>query len=237
MDDKTKQLFLLWAETDEHKRKVAEAKSVIEKALERFNKPYVAYSGGKDSLAMLHLILQHDPAVTVLHWDYGPYFMPREFEKEIIKNARKIGVKNLVVKTSPLYKKLGRKARNILGRHFLGLVVPKLAKEGYDCCFIGLRAEESNKRKTRTKWFFEKNHLMTNVFPLARWRWLDSWAYIISNDLPYPKVYDLYGSVIGWDKARLVTFFDHEFDWTGAPILDGVLIPQHRYQKKRREIF
>jgi len=235
VDKKTRQTFLLWAETEEHKQAVVEAEKVIEKALKQFNKSFVSYSGGKDSLAMLHLVLQQHPNVTVIHWDYGPYFMPREIEREIIENAKKIGVKNLLVKTSPLYEKLGRKARNILGRHFIGKVIPELVKEGYDCCFLGLRAEESNKRKRRTKIFFEKTRIITNVFPLARWRWLDSWAYIISKDLPYPHVYDLYGPVLGWDKARLVTFFDHEFDWVGAPLLDGVLMPEKRYHQPSQD--
>jgi len=230
VNNKTRQTFLLWAETDEHNQAVSEAKEVIKKALEQFKKPYVAYSGGKDSLSMLHLVLQQNPEITVVHWDYGAYFMPREFEKEILENAGKIGVQNLLVETSPLYKKLGRKARNILGRHFLGRVVPELANQGYDCCFLGLRAEESSKRKTRTKRFFEKTRVMTNVFPLAKWRWLDTWAYIVSRRLPYPKVYDLYGPILGWDKTRLVTFFDPEFDWTGSPLLDGILMPEKRYR-------
>jgi len=231
VDNKTRQIFILWAQTDEHKKAVTEAEKIVKKALEKFSKPYVAYSGGKDSLSMLHLVLQQNPDATVVHWDYGPYFMPREIEKQIIKNAEKIGARNIIVKTSHLYKKLGRKARNVLGRHFLGRVVPELARKGYDCCFLGLRAEESSKRKRRTKTFFETTRVMTNIFPLAKWRWLDTWAYIITRNLPYPKIYDLYGPILGWDKARLVTFFDYEFERTGAPILDGILLPQYRSVK------
>ena len=228
MNEKKRKTFLMWSETEEHHRRLEEAKAIIAIALNNFKKPYVAYSGGKDSLCLLHLTLQQKPDVTIIHWDYGPYFMPREIENEILENARKIGAKNIQIYTSNLYLKLQRKARNILGSIFLEKIVPQLAKEGFDCCLLGLRAEESSRRKTKTKNPFKEEKGIINVTPLRSWKWIDCWAYIVKNNLPYPSVYDKYAEVIGYDKARLVTFFDKEFEWTGAPLLDGILMTKHK---------
>ena len=69
-------------------------------------------------------------------------------------------------------------------------------------------------------------------FPLLNLTWKDVWAYIISNNLPYPSIYDRYAEVLGYDKVRLVTFFDNEFEKLGAPYLDGVLMPEFRNIKE-----
>jgi 3'-phosphoadenosine 5'-phosphosulfate sulfotransferase (PAPS reductase)/FAD synthetase len=76
-----KEVLKQWAEMDVHKTKVEEARQIIAKALATHQKPYVAFSGGKDSTCMLHLVLQQKPDIMVYHWDYGPYLMPRDVEK------------------------------------------------------------------------------------------------------------------------------------------------------------
>jgi len=226
MDREWAEYFLEWSETHEFNKKLDEAKKIVKEALSKFKKPYIAFSGGKDSTALLHLVLSFDKNITVVHWDYGPYFVPRHIEKEIINIAKKCGAKNVIILTSHLYRKLGRKAKNVLGRHFLGIEVPKLAKSGYDCAFLGLRAEESVKRKIRTKKYFEKDEKtgITNVFPLRKWSWRDVWAYIVKNNINYLSLYDKYGPILGYDKARFVTLFDPEFSHFGTENVDKFLM-------------
>jgi 3'-phosphoadenosine 5'-phosphosulfate sulfotransferase (PAPS reductase)/FAD synthetase len=65
---------------------------------------------------------------------------------------------------------------------------------------------------------------MTELYPLRDWSAKDVWAYILSQGLPYLSTYDLYGPVVGWEKVRMVTFFDPEFDHLGNRNLDGVLM-------------
>jgi 3'-phosphoadenosine 5'-phosphosulfate sulfotransferase (PAPS reductase)/FAD synthetase len=89
--------FQLWSETEEYQRRILEAQKVIRKALNQYNSPYLSYSGGKDSTVMLYMVLQQKPDLTVWHWDYGNSLMPREIEKEVLENAKKIGAINIII--------------------------------------------------------------------------------------------------------------------------------------------
>ena len=226
-----REALIAWAHSEEFQTKLEEAKREIRTALAQAKKPYVAFSGGKDSTCVLHLVLQETPDVMVFHWDYGRYFFPRWLEAEVIENAKKIGAKVLRVESSPIYEIKKREVLNVWGRIFLGKVAPQLKGEGFDLVFVGLRAEESGRRKRR----IHARRSLTAIpecYPIASWSWRDVWAYIWSRNLPYPSIYDLYAPVVGWENARLVTFFDHQFDFLGAPQVDGVLLWQFRHPHK-----
>jgi len=220
MDIRWKETFNLHAQTEDFKNRVKEANEIISKALKRYN-PYVAFSGGKDSTVMVHLVLRQKPDIMILHWDYGRYYIPRVYHEEIKRIIKKMG-RDLRIETSPLYNSLKRKAINVLGREMFGKLIPKLMDEGYNAVFVGLRAEESPKRKRRIK--ADKSlSPIKEFFPLKNWRWLDVWAYLVSNNVPYLSFYDKYCPVLGYDKARFTTLFDPEFDRLGASNIDGVL--------------
>lgn len=228
--------LIAWAKTEEHKRAAEKSREIIADALSRSIKPYVAFSGGKDSTCVLHLVLQQAPDAMVLHWDYGPYYIPRWLAAEFIENAKRIGARHVRVETSPEYLKLKRRAVNVLGREYLGKLVPKLRdEEGYDLAFLGLRAEESVKRRLKTAGHVWTEHGMLQCAPIRDWTWRDVWAYIFANNLPYASVYDLYAPVVGLPNARLVTFFDPEFDKFGNRNLDGVLMWRERHQDVRNQ--
>ncbi|XRP97789.1 phosphoadenosine phosphosulfate reductase family protein (plasmid) [Methanocaldococcus sp. 16A] len=233
MDEKWREYFLIWAESEVFQEKLKKTKEIIKEALSKFKKPYIAFSGGKDSTALMHLVLSFDDSIMVLHWDYGPYYLPRPLEKEIIEIAKKCRAKNLRVETSKKYWILKRNAVNVLGVDYLGKLVPQLVKEGYDLAFVGLRAEEAVKRRLRTQEIYEydKYKKITNVYPLRDWSWKDVWAYIVSNNLPYLSYYDKYCPILGWDKTRFVTLFDLEFDKFGSSNIDNVLMWRFRNVK------
>ena len=211
-----------YATLEEYKEKVEKAKEIVREVLQREGQKYVAYSGGKDSSCVLHLVVSQAPNTLCLHWDYGRYFIPREIYNEIIWNAAKIGAKNIEVRTSEKYEKYKRKARGVLGQDLLGKVAPELYEKGYRYCFLGLRKEESIRRRRRINAdrSYTKIH---EVYPIADWTWLDVWTYLITNKLPILNIYKRYGKVIGWDKVRFITLFDSEFDKYGTPNVDGVL--------------
>jgi len=211
-----KQIFIKWAKTEEYRYKVKQAKKIIEEVIKEY-KPYIAFSGGKDSTCLLHLVLQFDPDILVWHWDYGKY-MPREFEKEIIENVRKIGAKNLRVDTSMAYKWKDK----VFYKTFFGKIQKELAKE-YDAVFVGLRKEESIHRRERIK-VQRSLGIIKEFWPLQDWSWRDVWAYIFSNNLPYHSAYDKYIPLLGWNNTRFATFFDPEFDTFGASNIDGLLL-------------
>lgn len=218
----------MWAKTEEHHKKVSEANKIIQDSLNRYKKMYVAYSGGKDSTCLLHLVLSYEPDILVFHWDYGPYLMPRVYEKETIANMEKMGAKNIYIDTSKEYK--SHENTGIWYKEFFGRITPKLLSEGYKACFVGIRKEESVTRRLRIE---AKKSLtqIEEVWPLQNWSWKDVWAYIFANNVPYHSVYDKYAPIVGWDKARFVTFFDREFEKFGSPNLDGVLSWRYKYEQ------
>ena len=227
MTGKWRKTFSLYGGLSIFKNKVEQAEIMINDVLRNYNKPYIAFSGGKDSTCMLHLILEQNPDIMVLYWDYGKYYIPRKINCEIKENAKKLGAKNLRVETSIKYEKLKRQAKNILGEDLIKGLLPRLKDERYDASFIGLRKEESLKRKIRIQAGRSLSEIK-EIFPIADWTWMDVWAYIISNHLPYLSHYDLYGPIIGWNKVRMTTFFDPEFDKYGCSNIDGVLMWKYR---------
>ncbi len=215
--------FELWADTEEYRNRINKTRDVINEALRRYNHPYIAYSGGKDSLVMLHLVLQQVPGIAVWHWDYGRTLIPRWLEAEIIAIAKTIGCKEIIINergkpnTARLDHAYGYRA-------FFATLHQTRVKKGWDLGFVGIRREESTRRKRVYTSFFSNSA----CFPLLNLTWKDVWSYIISSNIPYPSVYDRYASVLGYDKVRLVTFFDNEFEKLGAPYIDGVLMPEFR---------
>jgi 3'-phosphoadenosine 5'-phosphosulfate sulfotransferase (PAPS reductase)/FAD synthetase len=223
MEEMTRKGFLMWAKTEEHRAKVQESLKVIKRYTEK-GKCMVAFSGGKDSTVMLHLALQVEPKIDVFHWNHGSYLMPQSIEDEVIANARQLGANNLMVKSSSLLEKPDvRSNYKVWYLVFWNTLHRTRKDESWDYQFVGLRKEEGCRRTAKIK-----ARPKGEVYPIADWAWSDVWAYIVSQNLGYPKIYDKYAALIGYDKARLVTFFDTEFEKFGSPYLDGFLLPQHR---------
>jgi 3'-phosphoadenosine 5'-phosphosulfate sulfotransferase (PAPS reductase)/FAD synthetase len=223
MDERTRRMFLLWSHRPEFKGKVEAAAVQIKSFIEK-DKCVVAYSGGKDSIVLLHLALQVDPSIDVFHWDHGSHLMPREVQAEILANAQQLGAKNLYVETSEAVERADMR-ENWRGWYavFWGSLDRVKREHGWQTQFVGLRSEEGCKRSAKIR-----KPTKGEVYPLADWSYLDIWSYIISNNLPYPKLYDVYGPLLGYDKARFVTFFDMEFEKFGSVYLDSFFFPQYR---------
>lgn len=223
MEEKQRKTFLLWAKTTEHQDRVQKSLETIKHYVEK-GKCMVAFSGGKDSTAMLHIALQVDPEIEVYHWNHGSQLMPTEIENEIVNNAKLIGAKNLILQGSPLLEKPNARSNyKVWYLVFWNTLHRERKNRGWEYQFVGLREEEGCKRRAKIK-----EQPKGEVYPIADWKWLDVWAYIVSHNLPYSKVYDKYAKLLGYDKARLVTFFDMEFEKFGSPYLDGFLMPKYR---------
>ena len=232
MKKRLRSAFMLHSKTPEFREKVEKSLKIIQEHYVK-NRSYVSCSGGKDSLVLTHLCLKVDPDILVFHWDHGAYLMPREVEKDILGCIKALGVKNLAVRTSRrLWRPEARVDYRIWYRAFYGALRKLVEERGLEVCFLGFRAEESPRRKCRTRRFYEYDKAtgVKLVYPIRSWTWLDVWAYIVSNNIKYPKVYDIYGEVLGYDKARLVTFFDMEFEKYGSPYIDGVLMWRYRHE-------
>lgn len=221
-----RETFLLHAETAEHRARVAASEKIIKDCLSSSVRPYVAYSGGKDSTAVLHMVLRQKPGVMVWHWDYGPEFVPREYERESVDIARWMGASNIRLDSTPDQVRGGDNGS--WWRSFAGHI-KGLREEGFDLVFLGVRGEESGKRRRRLSAGRPGIGIVRECCPLADWSWMDVWAYIVSHGLRYHRVYDLYAPLLGWDKARFASFYDNTLDKIGMPNVDGVLLPGFKH--------
>ena len=228
MDDINREMFLMHSETDEYKSAMSYVDDVITDALSQYKKPIISFSGGKDSLVMMHRILKHDKNIMVFHWDYGRYYVPRDIESATIDIIKSMNA-DYIVETSTLYEIEKRNPSNVFYRVFFGHTIKMMKKAEYDLSFVGLREQESLKRKRKINDKPFRQNIIDECYPLHKLTWKDIWAYIISNDLPYLKIYDKYAKLIGYDKVRFATFFDAEFDKLGASNIDGFLMPEFKH--------
>lgn len=216
----------MWAKTEEYQAKVSASFETIKRHVSK-GKCMVAFSGGKDSTVMLHLALQIDPEIQVFHWDQGPQLMPRDVQEEVLANARSLGAKNLIVESwsgseAEDMRVNPEKWRTAHMIHYL--VLNRIRRQqGWNFQFVGLRKEEGCKRTAICK-----HPRRGEVYPLADWTYLDVWAYIVSHGLPYPRAYDMYAPLLGWNQARFVNFFSMRFENFGSPYIDGFLLPERR---------
>ncbi|MCL2643429.1 MAG: phosphoadenosine phosphosulfate reductase family protein [Candidatus Bathyarchaeota archaeon] len=224
----TKETFLLHSRLPEFKQKVDSTLFLIKNLVEQ-EKCVVCYSGGKDSIVLLHLALQVDPKVLVWHWDHGSQLMPREVEEELICNAKVLGAVNLIVRSSLAVERVDMRDRvgNWYGVYYANKARVK-SEYGWGTELVGLRADEGVKRRLKTQ--VEKKG---EAYPLKCWSWLDVWAYIVSRKLPYPGYYDVVATndINSYRYSRFVTFFDKEFDKFGSTSKDGFFFPQYRHNK------
>lgn len=203
-------VYRLHAQLGVHKRHVQGSRDVIAQALSRSRRPYVACSFGKDSLCMLHLVVEQCPNVDVL-WVRADEFdewpdterVAREFASRwpihlhelwsmsITECYRQVGGFYVFTETEPQ-----RRADRAYSNAFVRMIQDKATALACDLAFIGLRIEESNRRRTllisRGNLFFAKTAGIVECFPLSAWTAADVWAYIVVHGIPYPNLYDLH---------------------------------------------
>ncbi len=206
----------------------------------RFDAPYVAFSGGKDSTVLLDLALQFwDVGLVVWHWDYGPWLVPRPYAREIIHNAEDI-ISGSKAELHVYHRPGGKDARDdcSLGYRAFFATLRKMSQDlERDCGLTGMRASESKGRAIRSKNYEERDSAtkLPLLYPLRDWTAGDCWAYIVSNEIPYHSVYDDYATMKGGydsEKNRFVTFFDSEMERFGSPFVDGILSWRFRNDTK-----
>jgi len=223
------QTFLLYSETDEYEQHIGEARDRLHEAVISHKRTYCSYSGGNDSTVLLWLALQENPCMMVLHIDFGRWLMPRPIFDEICRNATTQGCK-LRIETSPQWEQAGRNLPKggIFGKVLFGRIEPQLHEECYDCCLLGLRAEESRKRAARTKDKAWDMATIDTAYPIGHMSWMDVWAAIVSNNLPYLRHYDQQEHIgIGYDRSRISSFFT---SGRGMAAMDKVMMPEELHQ-------
>ena len=215
--DRWREYFQTWYDEGGVEEKAREA---AEFACRYVDGGAVSVSGGKDSMAMLHIVASMCRGdVDVFHWDHGPALMPRQIEEEILRNIAAAAPKaRLVVRRYSLGHLEGAR---VDWRPWYREFFATLQSLGYRHHILGIRAEEGNRRRSR--WRVVDRGRWVEVHPIYYFTWRDIWAYVFRHNVPVPRVYYIYAQHVGWDKARLTTFHDREFEKYGNQI-DSVLM-------------
>lgn len=196
MGNMPKLRFLAHARSKLHARRVKAATERVSDWLSRVQNPYIAFSTGKDSTCVRHLVHAQAPDTPSVYFDADCAFPESKAMLE--------GAPNLIVYQTeePLLvtlRKHGIDGWDSLDRATMQSTVWKpierlIAEYGFDGVALGLRADESRHRRvhafTRGAVYQYKRDGLWGCQPIFDWSYDDVWAYIVTNKIPYCGVYD-----------------------------------------------
>lgn len=228
MPRRWRKLFEMHSKTEGYKKRVKTAEINIKQILNT-EKPVVLYSGGKDSLVLLDMVMKQNNNIPIYYSDSGYDYeskqvkMPREMTEDIIKIGKEVGAKILY--------SCGHKTPN--SRLFFSNLFKVMKKHGCNVELLGIRGGESVTRRERVKGPLVRIEGSRRVaFPLRYLDWKDIWAYLVMNDIRYLEYYDKYAQIEGYDKVRLTSRFSRGMIHKGGSFyLDGVLMPEYRNER------
>jgi 3'-phosphoadenosine 5'-phosphosulfate sulfotransferase (PAPS reductase)/FAD synthetase len=127
---------------------VEDAKELIRQALAEHTSIYVGFSGGKDSTALLHLVMQVNPDVPVIFFDHGRNLVPARHVREARRIAQACGCQRLRIIRRKQQVKEGEYVSEDPTAQWMFRIISKL---GYEAVLLGIRGEESIARRRRGK--------------------------------------------------------------------------------------
>lgn len=196
----------------------SEAIHIMREVAGQFDKPALLFSGGKDSIVMVHLALKaFRPGkfpFPLVHIDTGHNFKEAlDFRDNL---ANKLGEKLIVrnvedtIKRQNLTDAKGKfPSRNALQTHTL---LETIEEFGFDACLGGARRDEE-KARAKERIFSVRNEFgqwepklqrpelwniyngkihkgeNVRVFPISNWTELDIWNYILREKIELPSIY------------------------------------------------
>lgn len=189
----------LHARSRVHGRRVARAQHVVREWLERCSRPYIAVSGGKDSVAMLHLVqsVAEDPVPVMWH-DSGVEWPGVD---RIIARLQGAGLIRELITVRPDVDVIALKRRQERGEISAGTkdrialfdpIARAVSERGFDAAAIGLRKEESRGRhidRIMHGLIHANRSGLLRCTPIADWTWRDVFAYTAYHRLPLHPIY------------------------------------------------
>lgn len=188
------------------RRRIDEALAAIGRALQCARRPYVAFSGGKDSLALLCLVHSLNPAVPFA-WSDDELELPETVAyMQMIQAVDADGLFTVRLATAVHAGWFRPWEDAPFWREPLPGSIPKgptrsewAHDSGYDLVFTGLRMRENRRRRD---WLGQTGPIYRAKTVPGAWEWRccplwdwsadDVWHLIHERGLPYNRVYDVF---------------------------------------------
>jgi 3'-phosphoadenosine 5'-phosphosulfate sulfotransferase (PAPS reductase)/FAD synthetase len=175
----------LYARLSIHRRHVEHAHDIVRRTFEVCASPFVACSFGKDSAALLHLVMQHRPDIEARFIRWPETNLLGDYER-VIAEWQQRGARITVLDLT----------RATLDDKVPGRWDALRNTSPTDGQFVGLRSDES---RTRAIMLSTQGALYRTAAgywrscPLARWTTLDVAAYVVTHGLPTLTTYVRHG--------------------------------------------
>lgn len=166
-------------------RRVNEAQSIVEQTLEMCRAPFVACSFGKDSAALLHLVMQARPEIEARFIRWPETHLLDDYD-HVIAAWREMGARITILDLT----------RATLDERTPGRWDALRDVAAMDGQFVGLRADESKARSITLGVHGKLYRTAAGYWrscPLASWSTADVAAYIVKHDVPTLRTYVKHG--------------------------------------------
>jgi phosphoadenosine phosphosulfate reductase len=178
--------------------KVFRAEKRVTQWLEKVDTPYIAFSGGKDSHCVLHLVRAIRPGVQAVYFDADCTFPECDALIDATENCIRFPAAESFLDT---LKRVGIDAPEIervtMETTVYQPIRALLTRYGFNGVAYGLRAEESRGRRIHAGrrggvFQYQSGHNtgLWGCQPLYDWFYDDVWAYIVMHKIPYCQTYN-----------------------------------------------
>jgi phosphoadenosine phosphosulfate reductase len=177
--------------------KIKKSQKAIKKAYQQFprEKIVIAWTGGKDSTVLLHLVRSIFNSVVPFPVMFNDSTMEFEEIYEFIKElTKKWGLNLIVVPHSKGELEKFNKTKNVERKKELSRLMKInainafLKKNHIDAFMAGIRWDEHPARSKETYLSKRKDHM--RIHPILHFTEADIWTYIKTYKVPYVKLYD-----------------------------------------------
>jgi len=173
----------------------AKSNEIIEEALRRYKKIGVAFSGGTDSLVLLHLVLAYKPDIPVIfvntyHQFPETYEFVREIKEKWNLNLYEFKAeRNRYVEFKEKYGDSKDFYIQCCLYHKIQPLLNGIKELGLDALFVGIRGVEHEERAKEKVFSPRDNPPHTRVHPLLHWTRQNVLDYVMFYDLPTNPLY------------------------------------------------